>query len=87
MESLPNGFRYAGVSCGIKTKPNTKDVALIVSDHPCVGAGVYTTNQVVAAPVVLSRTRTPSDSMRAIVVNSGNANACTGTRGMNDAKR
>lgn len=87
MDSLPNGFRYAGVSCGIKTKPNTKDVALIVSDQPCVGAGVYTTNQVVAAPVVLSRSRTPSDSMRAIVVNSGNANACTGTRGMDDAKK
>jgi glutamate N-acetyltransferase / amino-acid N-acetyltransferase len=82
---LPNGFRFAGVSAGIKTRSNTKDVALIVSDEPCVAAGVYTTNQIVAAPVVISRSRTPSDHIRGIVVNSGNANACTGTRGHNDA--
>ena len=82
---LPNGFRFAGVSAGIKTRANTKDVALIVSDEPCVAAGVYTTNQIVAAPVVISRSRTPSDHIRGIVINSGNANACTGTRGHDDA--
>ncbi len=87
MSSLPSGFRYAGVSCGIKTKPNTKDISLIVADGPCVAAGVYTTNQVVAAPVVLCRSRTPSDSIRAVVVNSGNANACTGARGLEDARK
>jgi len=87
MLALPAGFRFAGVSCGIKTKKNTKDITLIVSDKPCSGAGVYTTNQVVAAPVVLCRTRTPSSKLRAIVVNSGNANACTGTKGLEDARR
>ncbi len=82
---LPKGFRFSGVSCAIKTRPNTRDVSLVVLDESGVAAGVYTTNQIVAAPVVLSRSRTPSDSIRALVVNSGNANACTGTRGMNDA--
>lgn len=84
---LPLGFRFAGVSAGIKKKPNTKDVTLIVGAGPLVAAGVYTTNQVVAAPVVLDRGRTPSKSLRAVVVNSGCANACTGTRGMDDAVR
>ncbi len=85
MFHLPTGFRFAGVSSGIKTKKGAKDVTLIVSDGPCVAAGVYTTNQVVAAPVVVSRARTPSKSIRGIVVNSGNANACTGAQGDRDA--
>jgi glutamate N-acetyltransferase/amino-acid N-acetyltransferase len=86
MIELPKGYRFAGVSAGIKTRSGTKDVSLIVSDEPCVAAGVYTTNQIVAAPVVLSRSRTPSDAMRGIVVNSGNANACTGMQGQKDAQ-
>lgn len=85
MVHLPIGFRFAGVSAGIKTKANAKDITLIVSDGPCVAAGVYTTNQVVAAPVVVSRARTPSNTIRGIVVNSGNANACTGEQGHKDA--
>ena len=85
--SLPQGFRFAGVSCGIKIKPNTKDLTLILSDVPAVAAGVYTQNQVVAAPVTLCRSRTPMSNARAVVVNSGNANACTGTRGDADARR
>jgi len=84
---LPQGFRFAGVSAAIKKKPGTKDLALIVSDVPAVAAGVYTQNQVVAAPVVLCRTRTPLGTARAVVVNSGNANACTGSRGDADARR
>jgi len=81
---LPPGFRYSGVSCGIK--PSGKpDLALIVADQPVVAAGVYTRNQVVAAPVVVSQRRTPSTSIRAVVTNSGNANACTGEQGMQDA--
>lgn len=83
---LPQGFRFAGVSASIKKKTGTKDVALIVSDVPAVAAGVYTQNQVVAAPVVLSRGRTPLDQARIVVVNSGNANACTGSRGATDAQ-
>lgn len=83
--SIPKGFRYAGVGCGIKTKSETKDVSLIVSDTPAVGVGVYTQNQVVAAPVVNCRAKTPGSEVRAIIVNSGNANACTGVQGENDA--
>ncbi len=82
---LPKGFRFAGVSAGIKSRAGAKDVALIVSEKPCTAAGVYTTNQIVAAPVVLSRSRTPSNRLRGIVVNSGNANACTGVQGDRDA--
>ena len=83
--NLPEGFRYAGLACGMK--PSGKpDVALIVADRPVVAAGVYTQNQVVAAPVVLSKSRTPSRSVRAVVANSGNANACTGETGMQDAR-
>ena len=82
---LPEGFRFAGVSAGIKSKVGAKDVALIVADTPCTAAGVYTTNQIVAAPVVLSRLRTPTSQLRGIVINSGNANACTGQQGQLDA--
>ena len=83
-EFLPKGFRFAGVAAGIK--PSGKpDVSLIVADNPAVVAGVYTQNQIVAAPVVLCRQRTPSDTIRAVVTNSGNANACTGDQGMSDA--
>ena len=81
---LPVGFRYAGVACGIK--PSGKpDMALIVSDGPSVAAGVYTRNRVVAAPVVVCRSRTPSSGVRGVVINSGNANACTGAAGAADA--
>ncbi|MDZ4849198.1 MAG: bifunctional glutamate N-acetyltransferase/amino-acid acetyltransferase ArgJ [Pirellulaceae bacterium] len=82
---LPKGFRFAGVACGIKSRQGALDLTLIVADNECTAAGVYTTNQVVAAPVVLSRSRTPSQQFRGIVVNSGNANACTGAKGMTDA--
>lgn len=81
---LPLGFRFAGVACGIK--PSGKpDVSLIVADQPTVAAGVYTTNQITAAPVQICRQRTPSASIRAVVTNSGNANACTGDQGRRDA--
>ena len=81
---LPSGFLYAGVTCGIKPS-GTPDLSLIVAETPVVAAGVYTQNQIVAAPVVLSRGKTPSNSIRAVVTNSGNANACTGEQGKKDA--
>jgi glutamate N-acetyltransferase/amino-acid N-acetyltransferase len=81
---LPDGFRYAGVICGIKPSGNP-DLSLVVCDRSAVAAGVYTQNQVVAAPVVLCHSRTPSRSIRAVVTNSGNANACTGQQGMQNA--
>jgi glutamate N-acetyltransferase/amino-acid N-acetyltransferase len=83
--SLPLGFRVAGVHTGVKRNPAKQDLSLIVADGPCAAAGVYTKNLVFAAPVALCRERTPSDDIRAIVLNSGNANACTGERGMQDA--
>lgn len=83
--SVPRGFRAAGVHCGIKGNPNRLDLTLIVGDEPFVAAGVYTQNRIFAAPVAVDRARTPSDQMRVLVANSGNANACTGQRGEQDA--
>ena len=83
---LPKGFRSAGVHCGLKSNPNKEDLVLVVSDRPAVTAGVYTQNRVCAAPVSLDRSRTPSDAIRAVVINSGNANACTGEQGDRDAR-
>lgn len=81
---LPAGFRFAGVKCGIKAS-GKPDLSLIVSDSDVVSAGVYTQNQIVAAPVLICKSRTPADSIRAVVTNSGNANACTGGQGLSDA--
>lgn len=63
--TIPRGYQFAGVSANIKARPNTKDVSLLVSNVPAVAAGVYTQNQVVAAPVVLCRSRTPMSHARA----------------------
>lgn len=85
--SLPRSFRLAGVYCGIKRNPTKLDLTLVVSDLPAVAAGVYTTNLVFAAPVGLDRARTPGSGFRTVLINSGNANACTGVRGDADAAR
>lgn len=84
---LARGYRYAGVVSGLRTEPDRRDVAVIVSDTPAAAAGVYTQNRVCAAPVQVSRARTPRPDARAIVVCSGNANACTGEQGLADARR
>ncbi len=81
---LPSGFRYAGATGGIKAS-GKPDVSLIVSDQPCVAAAVTTTNQVFAAPVQVCRDRSPRSTCRAVITNSGNANACTGQEGYDDA--
>ena len=78
--NLPSGFKFAGVTCGIKDS-GAKDLALIASDSPAVAAGVYTQNIVRAASIDWNRQVTPTDHLSAIVVNSGNANACTGEEG------
>ena len=83
--AIPRGFRFAGVHCGIKQDAAREDLSLIVTTAPAVAAGVYTQNLVYAAPVAVDRRRTPSSSIRVIVTNSGNANACTGERGERDA--
>jgi glutamate N-acetyltransferase / amino-acid N-acetyltransferase len=83
---LPDGFRTAGVSCGVK-RSGKLDLSLVVSDPPSVAAGVYTKNLVCAAPVKVDRERTPSESIRVVVINSGVANACTGEQGEADARQ
>jgi glutamate N-acetyltransferase/amino-acid N-acetyltransferase len=83
---LPRGFRLGAVYAGIKRDRSRPDVTLVVSDRPATAAGVYTTNLVFAAPVAYDRARTPGTGFRGIVVNSGNANACTGARGLDDAR-
>jgi len=82
---VPKGFRLSGVHCGLKRDPSKEDLTLVISDVPAAAAGVYTQNLVYAAPVALDRQRTPSERIRAVVINSGNANACTGERGLKDA--
>lgn len=83
---LPTGFRAAGVQCGIKPGSQKLDLALFVSDTPCTAAGVFTQNRVCGAPVIVSRERVPTRIARGVIINSGNANACTGERGVEDAR-
>ncbi len=79
------GFRAAGVHCGLKV--DDKDIAFIASDRPCAAAGVFTTNHVKAAPVLLDEAVIRGGgAVRAVVANAGNANACTGEQGMRDAQ-
>jgi len=85
--TAPLGFRAAGVAAGIKANGNP-DLALLVSDKPAAAAAVFTTNRAVAAPVVVSREHLERSggTARAIVVNSGCANACTGEEGLQTAR-
>lgn len=89
----PQGFRASGVFCDIKRlgtgkgsqKGNKRDLALILSERPATVAGMFTTNQVCAAPVKVCAGRVKRGRAQVVVVNSGNANACTGRQGMADA--
>jgi glutamate N-acetyltransferase/amino-acid N-acetyltransferase len=83
---LAKGFRFAGLHCGLRPDPSRRDLALIVSDVPAAAAGAFTQNRVHAAPVRVCRERLPSSEVRGVVVCSGNANACTGARGLEDAR-
>jgi len=81
------GFRAGAISCGIKNPTATRlDLALVVSDLPTATEACFTTNKVKAAPVRLSQQHVKVGDVRAIVANSGNANACTGPQGIADAK-
>jgi glutamate N-acetyltransferase / amino-acid N-acetyltransferase len=92
--TAPRGFLAAGVFCDIKRlgtgkgsqKGQKRDLGIILSKVPAAVAGLYTTNQVCAAPVKLCAERTAKDRAQAIVANSGNANACTGKQGRRDAE-
>ncbi|MBT4867205.1 MAG: bifunctional glutamate N-acetyltransferase/amino-acid acetyltransferase ArgJ [Planctomycetaceae bacterium] len=83
---LPQGFRTAGVHCGIKADAENFDLALFATDGPSTAVGVFTQNRVCGAPVKVSRERVPRATVRAVVINSGNANACTGELGLEDAR-
>jgi len=90
----PRGFRASGVFCDIKrlgtgkgsNKGQKRDLALIVSEVPATVAGMFTTNQVCAAPVKVCVERVKKGTAQAVVINSGNANACTGKQGLQDAR-
>jgi glutamate N-acetyltransferase/amino-acid N-acetyltransferase len=84
--TFAKGFLAAGVACGIK-KSGKSDLAVLYSEAPATVAGVFTVNQVKAAPVQLTARRMPAGQARALVVNSGNANACTGEVGLKDAEK
>jgi glutamate N-acetyltransferase / amino-acid N-acetyltransferase len=85
--ALPQGFRAAGVACGLKPSGGF-DLGLLVSDAPeTVSAARFTRSGVLAAPVVLCQERCRLGALRAIVANSGNANAATGRRGIDDAAK
>src|SRR6185369_7798690 len=75
------GFQFSTVEAAIK-KPGRKDLALIFSEVPATAAAVFTTSTVKAAPVLLSSEHIASGTAQALIVNSGNANACTGEPGM-----
>ena len=79
------GVRATGVACGLK-KNGRPDLALVVSDTPAAVAATFTLNRVQAAPILLSKRHLPGGRFSAIVLNSGNANACTGRQGLADAK-
>jgi len=81
-----NGFLFSGISAGIK-KDGKRDLGLIYSQVPAQVAGLFTTNAVKAAPVLLDRQRIKGGCCQAVVINSGNANACTGKEGLRDAKK
>ena len=90
----PQGFLAAGLFCDVKSlgtgigsdKGQKRDLALIVSEVPAKAAGMFTTNQICAAPVKVCVEHIANGKAQAVIINSGNANACTGPRGLKDAK-
>ena len=83
LSHFPEGFRAAGVACGLK-RDGRLDLALVASDRPCAAAGVFTTNRVKAAPVLYDQAllAQPDAAIRAVITNTGSANACTGEDGL-----
>jgi glutamate N-acetyltransferase / amino-acid N-acetyltransferase len=84
--TFAKGYLASGVNCGLK-KSGKSDLAVIYSEAPATAAGVFTNNQIKAAPVLISAKRAQVGSARAVVVNAGNANACTGKQGLMDAQK
>ncbi len=86
LDFLVSGFSFSGVSAGIK-KDGNRDLGLIYSEVPARAAGLFTTNTVKAAPVLLGMERIKGGLCQAVIINSGNANACTGAQGLRDARK
>ncbi|MEM7147578.1 MAG: bifunctional glutamate N-acetyltransferase/amino-acid acetyltransferase ArgJ [Verrucomicrobiota bacterium] len=85
--TAPKGYEASSVVCGIKdSRSQKKDLALVYSEVPAVAAGAFTVNRIKAAPVIVSAAHLRGREVRAIIANSGNANACTGPHGILDAK-
>jgi glutamate N-acetyltransferase/amino-acid N-acetyltransferase len=84
--TIPSGYRAAGVKAGIKPSGGL-DLAVLVAEARCTAAGTFTTNRIAAAPVQWDRGLVPSEMIRAIVINAGNANAATGETGLENARR
>jgi len=85
--TTPRGFQAAGVHAGVYSDPDRKDLALVYSESPASAAAVYTSNRVQAAPIAVDRQHLKDGLARAVILNSGNANACTGAQGLADARR
>jgi glutamate N-acetyltransferase/amino-acid N-acetyltransferase len=86
--SYPKAFRVAGTHSGLKPG-DKKDMALLVSDRPCSAAGVFTTNRLKAAPVLYDQAilAKPAALVRAVIANTGSANACTGDEGLDHTRK
>lgn len=85
--ALVRGFRFSGVSAGLKTAVGAKDLGLIVAERPAAAAAVFTSNRIKAAPVLIARERIGSGRLQAVAVNSGSANCFTGKAGLRLAQR
>lgn len=81
------GFKAAGIRAGVKPGSDKEDIALVYSERAASGTAVYTTNRVYAAPIDVDREHLGNGTAQAVVLNSGNANACTGEQGLADAQR
>jgi glutamate N-acetyltransferase/amino-acid N-acetyltransferase len=87
LEAAPvRGFRFAGVAAGLRTEPGRKDLGVIVADGPVAAAGVFTTNRVKAAPVIVAQEHLRSGRVHAVAANSGSANCFTGKAGIRLAR-
>ncbi len=81
--TAPKGFLACGIHCGIKYQK--KDLALIFSQAPCLSCGLFTQNKVQAAPLKVTQAHLKNNRAQAVLINSGNANCCTGKQGISDA--
>ena len=85
--TAPEGFLSSGVHCGVKEGFNKKDLGLIYSKVKCNAAGVYTSNKVKGAPIIVCKKHLHDDKAQAVIVNSGNANTCNGDDGVSKAEK